>query len=86
MTTDTAKAIVETPEDGEHWGFCEAGIEFVDLRQMAKLWLLLPEIRDELTSAFEDFAGEGCQGIDEILSKITAIAGESKDGDTKYRG
>lgn len=76
MTTDeTAKAIVETPEDGKHWGFCEAGIE---LRQMAKLWLLLPEIREALAKHLHklDFAGADGLGMDEtqaLRDKLEAL-------------
>lgn len=69
MTTDeTAKAILQWQGD-EDW--CEYAngvmISSSDLRAMAKLWLLLPEIREALAKHLHklDFAGADGLGMDE---------------------
>lgn len=45
MTDDTAKEILATPQGEEHWGFCEAGIKFDDLREMATFWLAREDLQ-----------------------------------------
>ena len=50
---ETAEAILATPDGEEHWGFCEAGVEFDDLRAMAKLWLKMRELSETNPAIFD---------------------------------
>lgn len=50
--TQTATELANTTE--EHWGFCEAGVDFEHLQILAKFWLL----RDDIVKAIK-FADVG---------------------------
>jgi FAD/FMN-containing dehydrogenase len=100
MTTDTARAILEKlPDDGNFshriyhhqtdWDDIDIG-SYADLQAMARLWLMRGEIVAAMGKAQPNCERLGLtesnRMLTDALAKITAIAGESKDGDTKYTG
>jgi len=72
MTDETARLVI----DGDWSIICEAidsPDKVADLQQMARLWLLLPEIREAL-----DAEAVSATYIP-LFDKITAIAGGTND-------